>query len=466
MTFDDCSEADWRKLAEKALAGAPFEQLVSHSEDGVAYGPVHGAAEVRPLLRGSLAPWSIAQRLDDPDSARANAQAMTDLDGGADALVVVLENAPSAHGFGLPRDELRTALDGVMLGIVHLRIESGDAAGLVTDELRALADEQRLTVDMLDLDLCIDPLGPLALAGKFPADDVDLGEALGEQVETHIGQGFCGRLFEADGRVYHEAGASEAQELGAVLASAVYALRIMENCGETFEYLPTNIGFTLAADQKQFHVMAKLRALRLLWQRVQMLSGISSPAPARIHVETARRMMAAADPHTNILRTTIAAFAAAAGGADRIAVLSFTSANGLPEAKARRLARNTQLILRDEAGLGHVADPASGSGGIEALTTGLSAAAWREFQQIEREGGLFASLRDGQLQRRIRATAATRTEAVADKREPIIGVSLYPPAVPRDVTVLMPRPTFALTATSGVDPLLPIRLSEALEPAR
>ena len=461
--FAEVTEADWRRLAEKALAGAPFEQLVSATDDGVAYGPVHAAAPVRPILRGEAAPWSIAQRLDDPDPARANEQALVDLDGGADALVLVIEDAPTAHGFGLTFDEIGRALEGVMLDMIHLRIEAGDSPALVTQQLREIADEQRLTVDSLDLDLCTDPLGSLALTGKFSTDDIDLTESSGECFEAYIGQGFRGRLFEADGRVYHEAGASEAQELGAVLASAVYALRIMENRGEIFQYLPTNIGFTLAADQKQFHVMAKLRALRLLWQRVQALSGIETPAPARLHVETSRRMMAAVDPHTNILRTTIAAFAAATGGADRIVVLPFTAANGLPEAKARRLARNTQLILRDEAGLGYVGDPAAGSGGIAALTEGMAAAAWREFQAIEREGGLFASLRDGHLQRRIHATAAARAEAIADKREPIVGVSLYPLATPRDIAVLMPRGAPPAAGEQSGLALRPLRLSEALE---
>lgn len=469
MMADNCSKADWRQLAEKALAGAPFSTLVSHSEDGIAYGPVYAEAAVRPILRGTLAPWSIAQRLDDPDPARANHQALADLDGGADALVLVLEGASSAHGFGFPAAALETALAGVMLDIVHLRLEGGEDALAAAEGTAAIALAQGVPTDALDLDLCQDPAGAMAVAGRFPPDDHDLQRAFATGFERYLARGFTGRFAEADGRIYHEAGATEAQELGAVLASAVYALRSLDGHGVDLSQLPRRIGFTLAADQKQWLVTAKLRALRLLWQRVQLLSGIADPAPARLHVETSMRMMTAVDPHGNILRTTIAAFAAATGGADRISVLPFTAANGLPEAKARRLARNTQLILRDEAGLGHVGDPAAGSGGIEALTASLAAAAWQEFRQIESEGGLFSSLRQGHLQRRIAASRADRAAAIADRSAPIVGVTLYPLATPRDIAVALPRPAEPAVPDGApeptVSPLAPIRLSQPLETA-
>ncbi|RYE80789.1 MAG: hypothetical protein EOP19_18635, partial [Hyphomicrobiales bacterium] len=174
MMADNCSEADWRQLAEKALAGAPFSTLVSHSEDGIAYGPVYAEAAVRPILRGTLAPWSIAQRLDDPDPARANHQALADLDGGADALVLVLEGAPSAFGFGLPAAALETALAGVMLDIVHLRLEGGEDALAAAEGVAAIALAQGVRTDALDLDLCRDPLAAMAVAGSFPPDDQDL----------------------------------------------------------------------------------------------------------------------------------------------------------------------------------------------------------------------------------------------------------------------------------------------------
>ncbi len=142
------------------------------------------------------------------------------------------------------------------------------------------------------------------------------------------------------------------------------------------------IFFRLAADADQFLTMAKFRALRKLWARVEEACGLT-PKPAFISAETAWRMMTRRDPSVNMLRATIAAFSAGLGGADAISVLPFTAALGLPDCFARRIARNTELILLDESNLAKVADPAAGSGGIEDLTDQMCRAAWTLFQEIE-----------------------------------------------------------------------------------
>jgi methylmalonyl-CoA mutase len=354
-----------------------------------------------------------------------------------------------------------------MLDIVHLRIEPHPEGPALLAALMGLAARRGLAPAALSLDAGIDVIGPLASAGRLPEDDAALRADVGALAASLVADGFAGRLIEADGRVYHDAGASEAQELGAALATAVYHLRALADAGMPVATAADTIGFTLSADQQQFLVTAKLRALRLLWRRVLDLSGVDAPAPTRLHVETSYRMMAARDPHANILRTTIAAFAAATGGADSLSVLPFTAANGLPEERARRLARNTQLILREESGLGRVADPAAGSGGIEALTDALAEAGWQEFRQIEAEGGIFASLKAGLLQARIAATREVRDTEIAAGRRPIVGVTLYPLAEERVAPVLIARKETHrddLTATAGA-PLRPHRLAENAEAA-
>ena len=143
------------------------------------------------------------------------------------------------------------------------------------------------------------------------------------------------------------------------------------------------VGATLTANQDMFLTLAKFRAIRLLWARVLEASGIAH-RPLRLHGETSRRMMARLDPHTNILRATAAVFGAGLGGADTFTVLPFSIAQGLPNAFARRMARNTQLILLEESQLWHVSDPASGSGYVESLTHDLCGRAWTIFQDIEK----------------------------------------------------------------------------------
>ncbi|TIV04684.1 MAG: methylmalonyl-CoA mutase, partial [Mesorhizobium sp.] len=170
-----------------------------------------------------------------------------------------------------------------------------------------------------------------------------LQASMPQSLAHFFSMGVPGVLLEADGRVFHNAGATEAQELGTMMASAVSYLRMFEEARQPLVYAAPHIGFALSVDQDQFVSMAKVRALRRLWARVQEACSIAA-STANIHAETSFRMMTSADPETNILRTTIAAFAAAAGGADSISILPHTIAHGLPTGFARRVARNTQLI--------------------------------------------------------------------------------------------------------------------------
>lgn len=473
MNFPAVGEDDWRKLAEAALKGGSFASLVSRAEDGFAYGPIHTRRrDAAPILRAAQAgAWTIVQRIDDPDPARANAQALADLEGGADGLALVFEGAPSAAGFGLPmrREVIARALEGVMLAMIRLRIEPGGEAGLAVDALRRLAEEQGAEFNSLDLELGLGDIGAFALSGIVPEDEAALRREAGRQAKSLIDDGFRGRVATADGRLFHEAGATDGQELGTALGTALHHLRAMTDAGIDAAAAASAIGFSLAVDQKQLLQTAKLRALRLLWQRVLEECGVEAPRPACIHAETSRRMMAAKDPHTNILRATIAAFSAAVGGADSISVLPYTSANGLPEAQARRLARNTQLILLEEAGLARVGDPCAGSGGIEALSDALAEAGWDEFRRIEAEGGLLRSLGAGALQARITEAGAARRKRVADKSEPVIGVTLYPMQEERDIAVAMPRSNpedgGMPSAEASPPPLRPHRLAEEVENA-
>ena len=250
--------------------------------------------------------------------------------------------------------------------------------------------------------------------------------------------------LEADGRVYHNAGATEAQELGAMLSLTAGHLRMFEEARQPLLYAAPHIGFCLSADQDQFMTMAKIRAMRLLWTRLQEACSIA-PSAASIHAETSMRMMTKRDAETNMLRSTIACFAAAAGGADTISALPHSIAHGLPDAFARRLARNTQLVLAQEAHIGFVSDPGSGSGSIEALTDTLCEAAWAEFQAIEAEGGILHSLLDGRFQIRVKASRDRRAQDYQSGKRVLIGSTLYPAKEERPVTVLTanirPMPT-------------------------
>jgi methylmalonyl-CoA mutase len=278
-------------------------------------------------------------------------------------------------------------------------------------------------------------------------------------------QGFHGPFAAADGRVIHNAGGSEAQELAFALAVAVEYLRALEAGGVKLADARRMIFFRSAADANQFLTIAKFRALRKLWARVEEACGLA-PAPAHLSAETAWRMMTKHDPYMNMLRATIAVFSAGLGGADSVTVLPYTAALGLPDAFARRIARNTQLVLIEEANVHRVADAGAGSGAIESITQELCAAAWRLFQGIEAAGGAAEALVSGYIQQAVASVRKERETNVARLAEPLVGTSVFsnPDEIP--VTVLdVARPVLSPLAAGSVriEPLASMRLGEPFE---
>ena len=363
-----------------------------------------------------------------------------DLENGATGLALVFAGSLGAHGFGLEPSEaaLRRALDGIHLD-AGITLELDGCAPATALALRQVIAEHRTKPSATRIRFGLDPLGLIARsgAGRTSWDEVAASHA--GVIRDLTAQGFAGPFVVADGRVVHAAGGTEAQELGYVLASAVAYLRMLESAGFALDQARRLIFFRLAADADQFLTIAKFRALRKLFARVEAACGLAAQ-PIFVSAETAWRMMTRRDPWVNILRTTIATFAAGLGGADSVTVLPFTAALGLPDAFARRLARNTQLILLEESNLARVADPAAGSGGIEALTQHLCGAAWAFFQEIEAAGGARTALTSGLVARKVAAIRHEREAAVARGREPITGTSEFPDIHELPVAVLAPAP--------------------------
>jgi methylmalonyl-CoA mutase len=273
----------------------------------------------------------------------------------------------------------------------------------------------------------------------------------------------------ADGVVAHNAGASEAQELAYMLATLVAYLRAAEDGGIAPAQALAKINVSLAADIDEFSTIAKLRAARRLIWRVADASGAGDAAAGvTINCPTSYRMMAKRDPWTNILRTTIACTGAALGGADAIVVLPFTFALGKPDAFARRVARNIQIVCQEESHLGRVADPAGGSWYVENLSEEMARKAWALFQDIEARGGMFAALKSGYIQDTIAKTAEARAKDIATMRQELTGVNAFP-LLGDDGVHAEPWP--AHTGPSGkaavkVNALKPHRLGEAFEALR
>jgi methylmalonyl-CoA mutase len=467
--FAPASLAQWRQLVDSVLKGAPFERkLVAKTYDGLRIEPVYpGRTDTRPIsARTPGAPWQIVQRLDHRDPKVANRQGLQDLQNGATGLALVFAGSLGSHGFGLDPSSaaLRQVLDGIHLD-AGIAIELDGGPHMLAGELAAIIGERAIKPAATNIRFGFDPLGATARTGDATAPWTAMAAQFAQAVATLAKQGFSGPFAVADGRVIHAAGGTEAQELAYVLAAAVAYLRALEAAGVLVDDARRLIFFRLAADADQFLTITKFRAVRKLFAQVEAACGLA-PEPIFISAETAWRMMTRRDPWVNVLRTTMAVFAAGLGGADSISVLPFTAALGLPDAFARRLARNTQLILLEESNLAKVADPAAGSGGLEALTDQLCTAAWTLFQEIEAAGGAHAALASGLIQRKVAAVRSEREAAAARGRDPLTGTSAFPDIHELPVTVLEAAPADAPAVSAGALALPAIRLAAPFEQLR
>ena len=425
--FPAATREQWLELVDGVLKGAPFEKrLVARTYDGLGVQPLYsGAADAVPVA-GRTGAWAVMQRVDHPDPAAANAQALHDLENGATGLTIVCKGSLNADGYGLDgsAETLARVLDGVYLdaGVTvdfNVSAQTRDASR----HFAALVKSRGIDPGAVEMRASLNPLGHLAATGEGKWREI--APRFAAQVSELASQGFRGPFAVADGRVIHNAGGSEAQELAFTLGSAVTYLRALEAGGVALDAARRMIYFRLAADADQFLSIAKFRAIRKLWARVEQACRLP-PLPAYVAAETAWRMMTRRDPHVNILRATIAVVAAGLGGADAITVLPFTLALGLPDAFARRIARNTQLILLEESNLAKVSDPGAGAGGIEDLTDQLCSAAWPLFQEIEKAGGTDAALEQGLIQNKVATTRTERVKNIARRRDALTGTSEFP----------------------------------------
>ncbi len=462
--FPAATREQWRQLVDAVLKGAPFERLVSTTYDGLAIEPLAARrSDARPVsARPGATTWEILARIDHPDPALANEIALRELGNGATGLALVFKGSRGDYGFGLPATEtaLVRALEGVVIEAgISIDVDLSPPAVAVIDAM--LARGRLFVPPAIRVRLGHDPLGAKAIAGFSARPWTEHAPHFARRLTALARAGLHGKLAAADGRVIHNAGGSEAQELAFALSVALAYLRALEAEGVALDAARRMIFFRLSADADQLLTIAKFRALRKLWARIEASCGLATE-PTFISAETAWRMMARRDPHVNILRGTIAAFAAALGGADAITVLPFTAAHGLPDRFARRIARNTQLLLSEESHLDKVADPAAGSGAVEDLTDQLCRAAWALFQEIEAAGGTAAALDTGLIRSKVATVRAERAAAITRRKDALTGVSIFPNLTEADAQVDLPAPSIKPSAGG----LQPVRLAEPFEALR
>ncbi len=464
--FDDAGHEAWLALVDKVLKGAKFEKrLLSKTDDDLTIAPLYtrgtqpearaiGSAVPAPHQREQAGSWQICQEHGGADPGAVNKAVLQDLAGGVQGITLRLA-APGQAGLPVEPAAMVAALSDVDLSICPITVNAGENFGAAAAYLLGGWARQKIALERRCGGFNADPIGTLAATGGLGQPlQTALAAAAALVAKTQDLPGVTALI--ADGRPYHNGGASEAQELAAMLATLVAYLRSCENAGLSPTKALPKITIGLAADQDQFLTIAKLRAARLLTARLGAAieeggqTALSAQAgQMKIAATTSLRMMTRRDPWVNMLRTTIACAGAAMGGADAITVLPFTAALGQPDAFSRRLACNTQIVLQEESGLGRVADPAAGSWYVEQLTTDLARKAWEVFQQIEARGGMAAALKDGFVQGMIGKTATRREAQFAVGKRALTGVTAFARLGTDDVTVSQfePAPAIAMAGS-------------------
>jgi methylmalonyl-CoA mutase len=404
---------------------APFVRGSATLED-----PAAGAAEPAGGSRG----WDIRQRHDEPDPQKAREAVTADLENGVTSLWL------SIGPGGLPLGCLDEVLRDVFLDLAPVVLDAGADTEAAAEEFLALIAGRGVLPEAVSGNLGADPIGWRARNGSVRS--LDLG-SVARLAERCLAAAPGVRAVTVDATVHHDAGGSDAEELGASLATGVAYLRALTDAGLTLEQAFDQLDFRYAASADQFLTIAKFRAARRLWGRVGEVCGLGDAAVAgqRQHAVTSSAMMSRRDPWVNMLRTTLACFGAGVGGAGAVTVQPFDAAIGRPDGFARRIARNTSSLLVLESHVARVTDPAGGSWYVERLTDDLAVAAWAWFTEIEQHGGIVAALESGLVERRLAQTWERRADNLAHRRDPLTGVSEFPNLTERPVQ-RAPRPEY------------------------
>ena len=411
--FEPATRERWRAAVDKALAGAPFERLRTTLYDALIIEPVYAGADTPSgAVLGRAGAWDVRQIVSRAAPAAANTEALADLEGGATSIEFAVDRG-DGRGVALnSAEDVAAALDGVMIDLAPIAL---DAGANTTPALLLAAHATKRGQKAAPLAFNLDPFAALLGDGAPPALDLKVARELAADFPNAA-------TLRADIRAVHEAGGSERQELATLLAIGAAYLRAGENAGWSPGETARALLFTLAAGPDLIVEIAKLRAARLVWAR--LLSACGVEAPMRLQSVTGARMLTKRDPWVNLLRVTAAGFAGGVGGADIVTTAPLTAALGQPTPFARRLARNTQILLQEESHLARVADPAAGSWGVEKLTDELARGAWALFQDIETRGGIVAAF--DWLSAEIGKVRDARIANARKRKDEITGVSAFP----------------------------------------
>ena len=452
--FPPVSTKDWMSVVERDLKGADFEKkLVWNSPEGLKVPPFYRREDLAglehqtqqvpgqfPYLRGKKTTdnrWSICQPITRRDPLEANAVALKALDRGAEA-VCFSSKVCEGRLYGqrvLTTSDFDALLSNIDVYKSQLHFDWGGASVQALAQLRRWCQTYGVQEYSIQGSIEIDPLGQISLVGHLPKDLNGMWDRLSSYLKEGRQSFQKMKLLVLHTGTFHERGSNLSQDLALVMAQAVDTLAALTDRGWEAEEVFEIMGVKASVSTSYFMEIAFFRALRQLWAQLSSAYKVSKEhGQLWVHGETADINKTIYDPHVNILRQTTETMSAVIGGVDVMSVKPWNDTLGQANEGSERLARNTQLVIREETGFDHSVDPSAGSYYIEKLTAGLCDRAWELFREIEATGGYVASLKGGMISEWIQKSRESREKNVASRRTTLLGTNQYPNSSEKKMT--------------------------------
>ncbi len=451
---------EWKAQVEADLKGASFEKkLITKTYEGIDLKPIYTRKDIENLphlknfpgsenyVRGTRASgytdqsWLICQEIPYADAEDFNAALKNDLERGQTAVDLTLD---SATKLGLDADfagvekvgdsglsisaknSLARALKDVDLEKYPIFVRTGFSSLPILALLAAHLNEKNFNLKNLRGSFEADPIGYIAENGSLPVSWDFIFDEMAKVVNWSTENMPNVKTIGVDGSLYHNSGASAVQELALVLATGNEYFSVLIDKGIPAEEIANKLRFTFAVGPFYFMEIAKLRAAKILWSKILEAYGVDeNDRKMNIHVRTSRHNQTMIDPYVNMLRTTTEAFSAIVGGIDSMHTNPFDESFAVPDQFSRRIARNTQILLKEESHLDKLIDPAGGSYFVESLTSEVAEKAWKLFQEIDAKGGMIKSLEANYPQTLIAETDSERRKNLSNRKDVLVGTNMY-----------------------------------------
>ncbi|RXI98345.1 methylmalonyl-CoA mutase [Anaerobacillus alkaliphilus] len=441
---------EWKVAVEKSLKGVPFSKLLTRTYEEIVLEPMYQQKDVDrleflsalpgqyPFVRGTGIEnnWLVAQEMTHPVPEKLNEWLKEDLQKGVNAINLVL-NSDSKQGMVSKTSrrsgtaistlsDLETIFSDIKVNRYPLVIQSGANASII-GLIAAYYEKHNLPLTDLRGYIGMDPLSILVSEGSLPNSIDRYLDQMAEILKWKLDNKLDVKTVFIDSSPYHNGGASAVQELAFIIDTAVYYIRGLQERGFSINEIAGSFCFSLSIGSNLFMELAKIRAVRILWANViEAFGGNEESQKLTIHARTSQWTKTIYDPYVNMLRGTVEAFTAALGSVNSLHVSPFDEAFALPNTFSRRIARNIQFIIQEEAHISKTMDPAGGSWYVEHLTEEITNKSWELFQQIEALGGMYKALNLGTPQKLVNEVAAKKKADIEKRKLVFVGATMYP----------------------------------------